>query len=109
MKKLFANKWVKFGVVAFLYLLFVIWVQNWWLLLGFVIIYDLYISQKVHWAFWKKKDAEKQTKTVEWIDALIFAVIAATIIRLFSLRRSPYRRPRWRSRCLWATTCLSAS
>ncbi len=83
MKKLFANKWVKFGVVAFLYLLFVIWVQNWWLLLGFVIIYDLYISQKVHWAFWKKKDAEKQTKTVEWIDALIFAVIAATIIRLF--------------------------
>ena len=83
MKKLFANKWVKFGVVAFLYLLFVIWLQNWWLILGLAIIYDIYISQKVHWAFWKKKDAEKQTKTVEWIDALIFAVIAATIIRLF--------------------------
>ncbi len=83
MKKLFANKWVKFGVVAFLYLLFVIWVQNWWLLLGLAIIYDIYISQKVHWAFWKKKDAEKQTKTVEWIDAVIFAVIAATVIRLF--------------------------
>lgn len=33
MKKLFANKWVKFGVVAFIYLLFVIWLQNWWLLL----------------------------------------------------------------------------
>ena len=83
MKKLFANKWVKFGVVAFLYLLFVIWVQNWFLLLGLAVIYDMYISKKVHWAFWKKKDAEKQTKTVEWIDALIFAVIAATIIRLF--------------------------
>ena len=83
MKKLFANKWVKFGVVAFLYLLFVIWLQNWWLILGLAIIYDIYISKKVHWAFWKKKDAEKQTKTVEWIDALIFAVIAATIIRLF--------------------------
>ena len=83
MKKLFANKWVKFGVVAFIYLLFVIWLQNWWLLLGLVIIYDMYISKKVHWAFWKKKDAEKQTKTVEWIDALIFAVIAATVIRLF--------------------------
>ena len=85
MKKLFANKWVKFGVVAFIYLLFVIWLQNWWLLLGLVIIYDMYISKKVHWAFWKKKDAEKQTKTVEWIDALIFAVIAATVIRLFSI------------------------
>ncbi|MBO4772852.1 MAG: S26 family signal peptidase [Bacteroidales bacterium] len=83
MKKLFANKRVKFGIVAFFYLLFVIWLQNWWLLLGLVIIYDIYISKKVHWAFWKKKDAEKQTKTIEWIDALIFAVIAATIIRLF--------------------------
>lgn len=83
MKKLFANKWVKFGLAAFLYLLFVIWLQNWWLVLGLVVIYDIYISKKVHWAFWEKKDAEKQTKTVEWINALVFAVIAATVIRLF--------------------------
>lgn len=83
MKKLFANKWVKFSLVTLIYLFFVIWLQNWWLILGIVVIYDIYISQKVHWAFWKKKNVEKQTKTIEWIDALIFAVIAATIIRLF--------------------------
>ena len=83
MKKLFANQWVKFGVWTFIYLLFVIWLQNWWLLLGIAVIYDIYISKKVHWAFWKKKGVEKQSKTVEWIDALVFAVIAATVIRLF--------------------------
>lgn len=83
MKKLFANKWVKFALTAIIYLLFVIWTENYWLLLGFLVIYDVFISQKVHWAFWKKKGVEKQTKTVEWIDALIFAVVAATIIRLF--------------------------
>lgn len=43
----------------------------------------IYITKKVHWAFWKKKGVEKQTKTVEWIDALIFAIIAATLIRMF--------------------------
>jgi signal peptidase I len=45
----------------------------------------MYISKKVHWAFWKKKNPPdgKQTKTVEWIDALIFAVIAATFIKMF--------------------------
>jgi signal peptidase I len=83
MKKLFANKWVKFALTAAVYLLFVIWTENYWLLLGLAVIYDIFITQKVHWAFWKKKGVEKQTKTVEWIDALIFAVIAATIIRLF--------------------------
>jgi signal peptidase I len=50
-----------------------------------VIIFDIYITQKVHWAFWKKKNPPngKQTKFVEWVDAIIFAVIAATFIRMF--------------------------
>lgn len=36
-------------------------------------------------AFWKKKDAAKKKKVWwrEWIDALVFAVVAATIIRTF--------------------------
>ncbi len=39
----------------------------------------------MHWAFWKKKNPPdgKQTKLVEWIDAIIFAVIAASFIRMF--------------------------
>jgi signal peptidase I len=51
--------------------------------LGLPIIFDIYITQKVYWTFWKKKGVEKQTKVVEWIDAIIFAVIAATFIRTF--------------------------
>lgn len=77
------SKWFKFGLVLFIYLLWALWVESWWLLLGVPIIYDIYISKKVHWAFWKKKGVEKQTKVVEWVDALIFAVIAATLIRMF--------------------------
>lgn len=36
-------------------------------------------------AFWKKKDPNKKKKPVwrEWVDALVFAVVAATIIRTF--------------------------
>ncbi|MCC8172846.1 MAG: signal peptidase I, partial [Odoribacter sp.] len=83
MGELLKNKWVKFGIVITIYLLWVIWVGNWWLLLLVPVIYDIYISKKVHWAFWKKKGVKKQSKTVEWIDALIFAVVAATLIRMF--------------------------
>ncbi len=85
MKEFFSSKWFKFGLVALLYTLWVIWLKNYWWLLGLLVIYDIYISKKVHWAFWKKKNPPdgKQTKLVEWIDAIIFAVIAASFIRMF--------------------------
>ncbi len=85
MKEILTNKWFKFGVVGFIYLLWVLWIQSFLWLIGLAVIFDIYITKKVHWAFWKKKDAPdgKQTKVVEWIDAIIFAVIAATFIRMF--------------------------
>jgi signal peptidase I len=85
MKEILTNKWFKFAVVGLLYLLWVIWLQNYWWLIGLGVIYDVYISKKVHWSFWKKKNPPngKQTKVVEWVDAVIFAVIAASFIRMF--------------------------
>lgn len=85
MKELLANKWVKFIIVGAIYLLWVIWMGNFWWLIGLGVIFDMYVTEKVHWAFWKKKNPPfgKQTKLVEWVDAIIFAVIAATFIRMF--------------------------
>jgi signal peptidase I len=85
MNRLLDSKWFKFGLVGGLYLLWVIWLNNYWWLIGLGVIYDIYITGKVHWSFWKKKNPPdgKQTKVIEWVDAIIFAVIAATFIRLF--------------------------
>jgi signal peptidase I len=85
MDRILKSKWFVFGIVGSLYLLWVIWLGNYWWLLGLIPIFDIYITGKVHWAFWKKKNPPdgKQTKVVEWIDAIIFAVVAATFIRLF--------------------------
>lgn len=83
MKKVSKRQWIVFGIVAFVYILFCIWLSNYWLLIGLAVIYDMYISKKVHWSFWKKKGVEKQPKLIEWLDAIIFAVIAASIIRIF--------------------------
>lgn len=83
MKKLIKNKYFKFGFWTVVFILFVIWIGSWLLLLGIPIIFDFYVSKKVNWTFWKKRDLEKKSKLIEWIDALVFAVIAATIIRMF--------------------------
>ena len=82
-KEIFSNKWFKYVLVSVLCVLFILWIGSWWLLLLLPVIFDIYISKRIHWAFWKKKNVEKQTKVVEWVDAIIFAVIAATIIRMF--------------------------
>jgi len=76
------NKYFRFGVAAFLYLLFVIWLGNYWFLLGLGIIFDLYVTKKVNWTFWKKREG-KNSVIVEWIDALIFAVVAVTLINIY--------------------------
>jgi signal peptidase I len=56
-------------------------------LIGLFVIFDLYFTKWVKWAFWKKryKKGEKRNVWFEWLDALIFALIVATIVRTFFL------------------------
>jgi signal peptidase I len=90
MKKILKNKYVKFGIVAVLYLLWVIWLGNYWFLLGLPVVYDIYVSKKINWAFWKKREG-KNSIVIEWLDALIFAIIAVTLINIFLFQN--YRIP----------------
>jgi signal peptidase I len=90
MNKYFQKKYIKFAIVALIYILVVIWIGNYFLLLGLGIIFDLYISKKVNWTFWKRRDGNNGT-FIEWLDALIFAVIAVTLINIFLFQN--YRIP----------------
>ena len=79
------NKWFKFALYGTLYLLWVIWLGNYWWLLGLPVIFDLYVTKKVKWAFWRRKEKKGNfTDTLlDWLDAGIFAVIAAMVIKIF--------------------------
>ena len=85
LKEICHNKWVKFGFWSVLYLLWVIWLNNYWFLLGLGVIYDANITKKVKWAFWKKRYAEGEKRNIwlDWLDAIIFAVIVVTLINTF--------------------------
>ena len=75
-------QWAKFAVVLALYIAFLVWVKSW---LGVVVIpfiYDIYITKKIKWQWWK--EAEKPVKFVmSWVDALVFALVAVCFINLF--------------------------
>lgn len=79
------NKWTKFGFWALLYIAWVIWLGNFWWLFGLVIIFDLIVTKKVKWLFWQKeyKEGEKHNAALEWLDAIIFAVVVVTFINIF--------------------------
>ncbi len=84
------GKYIRFAIAAVFYLLVVIWIGNYWLLLGLPVIYDIYVSKKVNWSFWKRRD-RKNSAFIEWLDAIIFAVIAVTLINIFLFQN--YRIP----------------
>ncbi len=81
-KNLMKSQYFKFVITALIYILLVIWLENAWFLLGLIIIFDWFITKKVNWTFWKQP-GKRPGKLIEWVDALIFAVIAASLIRLF--------------------------
>jgi signal peptidase I len=86
----FTRKNISFAIAALIYILVVIWIGNFWLLLGLIIIFDIYITERVNWTFWKSR-RRKNSAFVEWLDALIFAVIAVSLINIFLFQN--YRIP----------------
>lgn len=85
LKEFTRNRWTKFGFCALLYIAWVIWLGNFWWLFGLIVVFDIFISKKVHWNFWKKryKEGEKHSAWNEWLDAIIFAVIFVTFVNIF--------------------------
>ncbi len=77
-----SNKYFRFYIATAIYLLLIIWIGNYWLLIGLAVLFDIYISKRINWAFWKKRNGKNST-FIEWLDALIFAVIAVSLINIF--------------------------
>jgi len=84
-KAVLTNRWVSLGFWSLLYILWVVWLENYWWLFGLVVIFDLHITRKVKWAFWKKtyKEGEKHNVWLDWLDAIVFAVIVVTFLNIF--------------------------
>ncbi len=83
MRKVSVSKWIRFGVAALVYTLFIAWVGNFWWLLLLPVIFDIYISKIVPWGKWKHSKNKSVRKIAEWADAIIFALIAVYFINIY--------------------------
>ena len=79
-------KVVMFIIATILWSLFVYIIDGEWLYFMPLIAGDVLFWETISWQFWKKKKRKPKKKKSEvrsWIDAIGFAVIAATILRTF--------------------------
>lgn len=75
-------QWAKFAVVLAFYLLFLVWVESWLGLIVVPFIFDVYITKKIHWQWWKDEEGPVRF-IMSWVDALVFALVAVYFINLF--------------------------
>lgn len=83
MKKFTTKQWTKFSIAALLYILFSIWMQNLWLLFGLVILVDIFLTHYIPWGAWKRSKNPAVRNVLEWVDDILFALIAVYFINIF--------------------------
>ena len=76
-------QWTKFAVATILYLLFLVWVESWWGLIVVPFIFDVYITKKIKWQWWRESPNDATRFIMSWVDALVFALVAVYFINLF--------------------------
>lgn len=77
------RQWVWFSVWLVLILLFALWAASAWVLIIVPFFFDAYITKYIPWTFWKKSQNKVVRKTMEWVDAIIFALVAVYFINTF--------------------------
>src|SRR5574344_2876617 len=64
-------------------ILFSIWTQSFWWLLAIPMFLDLYITRYFPWGFWKRSKNKYFKSIMDWVDAIVFALIAVYIITIY--------------------------
>ena len=77
------TRWWRFGIVALIYVLWTIWVGNPWLLLGLLLLGDIYLTQFIPWGAWKGWKPGPLRTLMSWIDAIVYALVLVYFLFLF--------------------------
>ena len=77
------TRWWRFGLVALIYVLWTCWVGNPWLLLGLLLLADIYLTQYIPWGAWKGLKNKTLRTIMSWLDAIVYALVLVYFLFLF--------------------------
>ena len=77
------TRWVRFGIVALIYLLWVIWMKTWWLIIFELLLLDIYITGYIPFTWWKKSKSALVRNIMSWVDAIVYALVLVYFVFAF--------------------------
>jgi signal peptidase I len=77
------TRWWRFGIVALIYVLWTCWVGNPLLLLGLLLLADIYLTQFIPWGAWKGLKNKTLRTIMSWVDAIVYALVLVYFLFLF--------------------------
>ena len=77
------TRWWRFAIVTLIYVLWTIWMGNPWLLLGLILLADIYLTQFIPWGAWKGWKPGPMRTLMSWIDAIVYALVLVYFLFLF--------------------------
>ena len=77
------TRWARFGIVSAIFLGWVYWMGNPWLLLAWPLLADIYLTQFIPWTWWKKSKSATVRTVMSWVDAIVYAWVLVYFLFLF--------------------------
>ena len=83
MARVKTTRWIRFAAVSIIFLAWVAWLDNWWVLIFWFLLFDIYITHFIPWNWWKFSDNKAVKKVMSWIDAIVYALVLVYFLFLF--------------------------
>ena len=77
------TRWIRFAIVAMIFLAWVAWLGNWWVALFILLLFDIYITGYIPFTWWKKSNNKNLKTVMGWVDAIVYALILVYFIFLY--------------------------
>lgn len=77
------TRWIRFGFFSLIFILWVIWVGNYWLLFLYPLFCDIYLTQYIPWGAWKNIKNPILRTIADWVDAIVYALVLVYFIFIF--------------------------
>ncbi len=76
-------RWIRFGIVSLIFFAWVVWMNNYWFLLLYPLLFDIYITGYIPFSWWRKDKRPWVRKTMSWVDAIVYALVLVYFVFAF--------------------------
>ncbi len=77
------TRWIRFGVVSLIFFLWVVWLNNYWVLFVYPLLFDIYITSYIPFTWWKQSKSKVTRTVMSWVDSIVYALILVYFIFAF--------------------------